>query len=97
MNRMKRKTLSVLCALVVGWAGTSSALASDDPAAIVVDTVLVRPACLVTTVLGSVFFVVALPFAAASKSIHKTAHALVVTPAQATFTRPLGDLDALLD
>ncbi|HWX21553.1 MAG TPA: hypothetical protein VN578_16750 [Candidatus Binatia bacterium] len=94
---MKRKSLSVICALAVGLAGTSSAFAGADPGSIVVDTVLVRPACFVVTVFGSVFFVVSLPFAAVSKSIHRSANALVVTPAEATFTRPLGDLDALID
>lgn len=40
-------------------------------------------------------FVVSLPWAATSKSIRRSAHALVFRPAQATFTRPLGDLDSL--
>jgi hypothetical protein len=44
-------------------------------------------------VAGSALFVVCLPFAALSKSVKSTAHALVVAPAQATFTRPLGDFD----
>jgi len=40
-------------------------------------------------------FVVALPWAAISKTVKKTANALVAKPANATFTRPLGDMDAL--
>jgi hypothetical protein len=40
-------------------------------------------------------FVLALPWAAASKSIKRTAHTLVAAPANATFTRPMGDMDAL--
>jgi F0F1-type ATP synthase membrane subunit c/vacuolar-type H+-ATPase subunit K len=94
---MKRKSVSILCALAIGMAGTSSALANGDPGSMVVDTVLVRPACFVATIFGSAFFVISLPFAAASKSVHRSAHALVVAPAQATFTRPLGDMDALID
>lgn len=94
---MKRKSLSFVCALAVGLMGTSSAFAGGDPGSIVVDTVLVRPACFVATVFGSAFFVISLPFAAASKSVHHSANALVVGPAEATFTRPLGDLDALID
>ncbi len=59
------------------------------------DALVVRPACLVATVVGSAVFVVALPWAAASKSVKKTASTLIVKPANATFTRPLGDMDAL--
>ena len=40
---------------------------------------------------------IALPWAAASRSIKETAQMLVIKPAQATFTRPLGDMDALLE
>jgi hypothetical protein len=61
------------------------------------DVLVVRPVCLVATVIGSVVFVVALPAAAISKSVKKTANTLVVKPANATFTRPLGDMDALTD
>jgi hypothetical protein len=61
------------------------------------DALVVRPACLAATVVGSAVFVVALPAALISKSVKKTANALVVKPANATFTRPLGDMDALRD
>jgi hypothetical protein len=54
-----------------------------------------RPACFVATVVGSAIFVVALPFAAMSKSTKKTADALVVKPAKATFSRPLGEFEEL--
>jgi hypothetical protein len=55
--------------------------------------VVARPACFAATVVGSAFFVVALPFALASKSVNRAAEALVVKPAKATFTRPLGDFE----
>jgi hypothetical protein len=41
--------------------------------------------------------VVCLPVAAVSKSVKQTADVLVVKPAKMTFTRPLGDMDALTD
>jgi len=41
--------------------------------------------------------VATLPLALVSKSVKKTANTLVVKPAQATFTRPLGDMDALVE
>jgi len=58
---------------------------------------VVRPLCFVATVIGSVFFVVSLPVAATSKSVRQSADSLVITPARATFTRPLGDIDVLND
>ncbi len=67
----------------------------DDSVAVAADVLVVRPVCLVATVIGSVLFVVALPVAATSKSIKQTARTLVVKPAKATFTRPVGDMDAL--
>jgi len=57
--------------------------------------VLVRPACILATVVGSTIFVLGLPFSLPSKSVRKTAHALVVTPARAAFTRQVGDMEAL--
>jgi hypothetical protein len=48
-------------------------------------------------VLGSALFVVALPVAAISRSIPHTAKVLVVQPAKATFSRPIGDMDDLID
>jgi hypothetical protein len=93
-NKDMKKTLRTLvCTAAVVLLGTSPALAKveTDPAAVAADAVIGRPLCLATTVLGCAAFVVALPFAATSGSISSTADALVVKPAKATFTRPLGD------
>ena len=81
--------------LLVGAAQPAWALDDGSPEAIVIDTVVARPACFVATVLGSAFFVISLPFAALSGSVDKTSEALVVKPAKATFTRPLGDYSTL--
>ena len=96
---MRAKLITCICLLAVGLCSATarSDNGSAGPLAVAADAVVARPACLVATVIGSAFFVVALPFAAASKSIKKTADALVLKPANATFTRPLGDLDALMD
>ncbi len=51
----------------------------------------------VATVVGSAVFVLAWPWAAASHNVKKTADTLVVKPANATFSRPLGDMTALRD
>ena len=65
--------------------------------AMIADMVIGRPTCLAATAVGTAFFVVSLPFALISKSVKQTAHALVVVPAKATFTRPMGDFDSLGD
>jgi len=74
-------------------------VASTDsgPLEVVADVFIVRPGCFLATAIGSVVFVVALPAAAISRSIPKTADTLVVQPAKATFTRPVGDMSALSD
>ena len=96
---MKKKVVVLVCTVTMSLMGVNRAFATPpvDPAAVVLDAVVARPLCLAATVVGSVFFVISLPFAATSKSVHRTANALVVWPAQATFTRPLGDLDDLGD
>jgi hypothetical protein len=92
---MKTKAITVLCstAIILATASPTLAAPAHDPDVVAADAVLMRPALFAATVVGSAFFVVALPFAAISKSVKSTAHALVVVPAEATFTRPLGDLD----
>ncbi len=96
---MRAKLITCICVLAVGLCGAAaeSTDGNADPLEVAADAVVVRPACLVATVVGSAVFVVALPWAAASKSIKKTANALVVKPAAATFTRPMGDMDALME
>ena len=81
--------------ILIGAAQPARALDDGSPEAIVADTLVARPACFIATVLGSAFFVVSLPFSALSGSVGETADALVVKPAKATFTRPLGDYSSL--
>jgi hypothetical protein len=45
-------------------------------------------------VLGSVAFVVTLPFSIPTKSVDKAAQKLVVDPARYTFVRPLGQIES---
>jgi hypothetical protein len=84
-------------AICLGSVTSSSASENGGPMTVAADVLVVRPVCLVATVIGSAVFVVALPAAAISKSVKKTANTLVAKPANATFTRPLGDMDALTD
>ena len=93
---MKTKLLIILCAIVIGMGNISVSRAGDDNSiATITDVALVRPGCFLATIIGSAVFVVALPFAAMSRSIRQTADTLVMTPAQATFTRPLGDFSTI--
>jgi hypothetical protein len=94
---MKMKLLTLACSVLMLGASTSAFASEDRSVAIIADVTLVRPGCFVATAVGSVFFVVSLPFAAISKSVKQTADALVVKPAEATFTRPVGDMDSLCD
>jgi len=96
---MKNKLITslFLAAFAVPATNSSFARTRPDPAIVVADAIVVRPLCFVATIVGSVFFVVSLPIAATSRSVKPTADALVVTPARATFTRPLGDIEALID
>jgi hypothetical protein len=91
---MKSKLLlCVCCAALVSF---PSVAGERGPLAVVVDAVVVRPASLAVTILGSGLFLATLPFSIPSKSTGKTADTLVSYPARMTFTRPLGDLDALV-
>ena len=99
-RNMKSKMMAVVCvlALVMTTTGAQRAFCSNydstaNPGAIAIDAVLVRPACFVATIVGGALFVISLPVAIPSKSVHRAAHALVGKPADATFRRPLGDFE----
>ena len=93
---MKTRILIVFFAIVLGMGNLTLSRASDDnDIATITDVALVRPGCFLATVVGSAVFVVALPFAAMSGSVRSTADTLVLAPANATFTRPVGDFTSL--
>ena len=93
---MKTKLLTAICALTLLGSATP-ALAQDKSLDVVVDVGLVRPSCFLVTVAGSALWVAILPITAMSKSVKKTKHTLVVEPARATFTRPVGDFSSLVE
>ena len=97
IGKMKSKLITGVCVALVLGLETPSFAQDDGALTAMADVAVVRPGCFIATVVGSAFFVVALPFAAMSKSIKKTARTLVIKPAKATFTRPVGDMDALSD
>jgi hypothetical protein len=94
---MKKRFVAIACALATGLSSVTPcrALENGTPEAIAADVLVARPACLAATVVGSAIFVLALPFAAMSKSVKKTGRTLVGFPARATFSRELGDFHDL--
>ena len=62
--------------------------------AILVDGFILRPAGVVATIVGSVAFVVTLPFSIPTGSVDKAAQKLVVDPAKYTFVRPMGQIES---
>jgi hypothetical protein len=94
---MKRKLLTLFLtgAFIVTFCVPASAAPEDSGAAMAVDALIARPLCLAATALGSALFVLCLPVSIPTKSVNRSAEALVVTPAKATFTRPLGDFEGM--
>ena len=94
---MKNELMTIVCAAAMVMASTNPACAAPEtdpePVVVAADAVIMRPALFAATVAGSVIFVAILPVSALSKSVKSTARALVLAPAKATFTRPLGDFD----
>ena len=90
---MKKMVIAAFTVLAIIL--TSVPALADDGAsvatAMVADVVIARPAGILAIVLGTAVFVVALPFAALSRSIEPVAETLVVAPFKFTFTRPVGD------
>lgn len=66
-------------------------LTGDRGTDMAVDVVIARPAGVIATAIGSVLWVVALPFTLPTGSAGDAARELVIAPAQYTFKRPLGD------
>ena len=64
---------------------------SPDPVAVMADGVLVRPLGLVSTIVGSVFYVITLPFTLPSDSEDSARQQLIEYPAWFTFQRPIGN------
>ena len=95
---MKLRSRAVACVIALAVATTTDTFGRDVTSnfeSIAVDAVVARPCWLVATLVGTALFVATLPVSAMSRSVNKTARTLVAKPAQATFTRPLGDFSSL--
>lgn len=102
MSRFARNATLLLLALILALAPVAGALAQDvaidpfrevqdtTPGFMVFDALLVRPLSLFATCVGAATFVVALPVTLVTKQTRQSAEKLMKTPAEYTFTRPLG-------
>ncbi len=86
-----RKIAILFLSFVIIFSSTQAFAELDDGFIIIMDTAVARPVGLVALVVGSAFFIVAMPFAATSGSLNTTADKLIAEPFRFTFTRPLGD------
>jgi hypothetical protein len=76
-----------------GWAGEADYdpdYKHSDGAGMIIDGIVVRPVSFVVTVLGMVFFVVTVPFAALGGNVDEAWDNMVEAPANYTFSRCLG-------
>ena len=99
MFRIAKKFLVIFMISVFLIAPVASTALADeyfereDPsgAQMIFDVILVRPIGIVATVVGSVFYVVSLPFSLLGENSDEASQALVKDPAAYTFSRPLGE------
>jgi hypothetical protein len=89
--------IGVIAALIAG-PFAASALAQEyfetkDPGggAMMYDVLVVRPVGMVATAVGSLFWLVGLPFSASGDNVDTATEKLVKEPAAFTFDRPLGE------
>src|SRR5256712_4970375 len=86
-----------LCATSLVHAAEDSYMARTEDVsaeAMIADGLLLRPAGIAATVLGTVVFVVTLPFSIPTRSVDKAAQKLIVDPVRYTFVRPLGQVES---
>ncbi len=64
---------------------------AHDPVVMMADGVLARPLGLASTIIGSAFFVITLPFTVPSGSVSEAKKQMIEYPAWFTFKRPIGE------
>ena len=66
---------------------------AHDPVVMMADGVLARPLGLASTIIGSAFFVITLPFTVPSGSVGEAKKQMIEYPAWFTFKRPVGEFE----
>lgn len=87
----------VLCTATSALAQHGEPVTGDRGSDMAVDLIVVRPLGVVASVLGTVGFVLALPFTLPSGSAEETACEWIAAPLDYTFKRPLGEFDRPLN
>lgn len=101
MSEMKKNKLKwillVFFVAILAVPQVASAAKADkeqkDPGAMTIDALVARPVGLVATLAGAAVFVVSLPFSAVGGNSEEAWDSLVVSPAEYTFKRKLGDFE----
>lgn len=90
LTRILTTTLAA-CVLAFSSIGHANTV-EESPSALAMtgDALLVRPALLATTIVGSAVYLVSLPFSLLGGNAGEAGDTLVVGPAKATFVRCLG-------
>jgi hypothetical protein len=97
---MKATSGSIILAAILLFLSTRPAAADsaydfENTGAVAADALIGRPLCFAATLVGTGLFIATLPIAVVSRSVNKSANALVVTPARLTFVRKLGDFSEM--
>ena len=97
-NMVKSWVVFGVIAALIAVPFASSALAQEyfeakEPGggAMIYDVLVVRPVGMVATAVGSLFWLVGLPFSASGDNVDTATKKLVKEPAKYTFDRPLGE------
>jgi hypothetical protein len=101
MHRWKKSAIILPIILVMALtsagfhavAGEGEPFEEGSPEAMASDLIFIRPAGLVTTVVGAVFYVASLPFSLPGRNGKAAFRRLVGEPAVYTFYRPLGEFE----
>ena len=99
MFRIAKKSLAIAiiaALLIVPFASMGLAeeyFEREDPSGgeMMYDVIVVRPIGIAATIVGSVFYVISLPFSLLGQNSAEAGEALVKKPAAYTFKRPLGE------
>lgn len=90
---MRKKLIAFLVIFALITSAVPVMAGEIDEADIIADALVVRPVSFAAMLVGSVIFVVALPFSIPSGSVGTVGRQIVVVPAKYTFVRPMGDFD----
>ena len=97
-NNAKSWVVFAVIVALIAMPFATSALAQEyfetkEPSgdAMLYDTIVLRPIGIVATAVGSVFWLISLPFSAAGDNVDTATEKLVKEPAAYTFKRPLGE------